>query len=108
MAPKCKDLLLEATNAVNRLMSSGRPAGGEGRAAAAAAGQPSGTTAAAAKDDDDDVIDETEERQKAKRQRQADETIDLDMFTPDPTLLTRENAPPQQSGLGKVKAEPVV
>lgn len=96
MAPKCRGILLEATNAVKRLT------GGD-RAATSAGAQ---STSAA--DDDDDVVDATEEYQQAKRQRQAEETIDLDTFKVDPRLVAEENAAlqqPMQPGTGKVKVE---
>jgi len=52
------------------------------------------------------VVDATEEYQQAKRQRQAEETIDLDTFKVDPMLIAQENTAVQlQLGIGKVKVE---
>jgi hypothetical protein len=52
------------------------------------------------------VVDATEEYQQAKRQRQAEETIDLDTFKVDPMLIAQENTAVQlQPGTGRVKVE---
>ena len=99
MAPKCRGILLEATNAVRRLTEGSSTAGGHATTADARSGS-------ATAGDDDDVVDATEEYQQAKRQRQAEETIDLDTFKVDPMLIAQENTAVQlQPGTGKVKVE---
>jgi hypothetical protein len=73
LAPRVREILIEASNAVNRLH---RSPGGATSGGAAASGGSSG--AAGDDDDDDDLVDVTEGEAAAKRARQQEAAIDLD------------------------------
>ena len=110
LAPHVASALLEAKNAVRRLVeppSSGSAAAGSAAAATGSAAARGGGGG----DDDDDLVDVTEARRQAKRAKVAAETIDLDDAEGDPMeadgafAAAAENAPPQSWNAGKVKAE---
>lgn len=100
LAPRAREILLQATNAVRRLDA--QPAG-----AAAAAG-----CSAAVGEEDAELVDVTEQARAAKRARQIEETIDLgDMgadenSAPQPTAHGGSGGPSAPLAGVKVKAEP--
>lgn len=102
LVPKCKDILIEANNAVRRLEAPAPRGGGAASSEGGAAGGGS-----ASLDDDDEVADVTEERRAAKRKMQEEEAIDLsDSENVHPEFAaasTREHAPPAKQV--KVKSE---
>ena len=109
MQPKCAELLLEANNAVRRMAAatSGGSVGGGAASSSTAGGGDRGGCGGGC-DDDDELVETTDIHQKAKRQKQLEETIDLsaesDQVLP-PTKERDENTGPQ--GRVRVKAEGV-
>ena len=110
MQPKCAELLLEANNAVRRMKaatSSGSGGGGAASSSAAGGGGGASSGGGGGDDDDDELVETTDIHQKAKRQKQLEETIDLSADSDQVLLPTKldENTGPQ--GPVKVKAEGV-
>jgi hypothetical protein len=97
LAPRARDILLQATNAVrrlnptaggNRLAAAGAAAASSSAVGGSGAGSPGGG------EEDEELVDVTEQARAAKRARQIEETIDLGEVGAD------ENTAPQPTPHG--------
>ena len=94
--PRCRNILLEAHNAVRRL---------EAKAATPASTSAAASAPYAGEDEDEDLVDVTEAAHAAKRARVAEETIDLDDSVKGETNVPPQELPHAAGGTGASLAE---